>query len=315
MQKLYLHILAFLLPVLLLLIFLPVDKRHKYQGISGDCDNRGIFIHDRVFVNEKSIDLLFLGSSHTINGIDDQLIETKLANGTTVANLGYCRLGRNFSYILLKEVLEAKQPKHLILEVRENENRYSHPIFPHIASSKDVLLPKLFFNRDIFVDAIDHFSYKLELNQDLIFKQQKEIPVNSKLYGCASYPDTADYKILEKRKTNFNLNDREDNQVSIDFYASYSRGYLKKINRICKEQNIRLSFIYLPSYGVNFKQPKEQETYLKYGDIFLPPNEILDDKNNWFDDGHLNKSGNEKLSLWLVEELGTGSWNGNGNGN
>jgi len=114
-----------MLPVWLLFIFLPVDKRQKYQGLVGDCGNKGLFLHDRVFINEKSIDMLFLGSSHLICGVDDQLIETKLNNKTTVANLGYCRLGRNFSYILLKEVLETKQPKHLILEVREDENRYN----------------------------------------------------------------------------------------------------------------------------------------------------------------------------------------------
>jgi len=155
----------------------------------------------------------------------------------------------------------------------------------------------------ILVDVIDHFSYKLELNQDLIFNQYQKAPFNYELYGVESYQDTAEYKLLEERKANYANDTIKSSQLSIDFYASYARGYLKKINRICKERNIQLSFLYIPSYGVNFKQPKEYNTYIKYGDVLLPPNEIFEDQNNWFDEGHLNKSGAAKLSEWLVEEL------------
>ena len=114
MKRLYKHIILFFLPVLLLIIIVPVNKRQKYLGLENDCFNHAIWIYDRLYKNSKPVDIAFLGSSHTINGINDKLIEEELKRyNMTAANFGYCRLGRNLSYVLLKEIIKTKKPRYL----------------------------------------------------------------------------------------------------------------------------------------------------------------------------------------------------------
>ena len=149
MRKLILHINLFLLPLFLLLLVIPVDKRQKFVGLEADCYNHGIWVHDRIFHSQTPIDIAFLGSSHTICGVDDGFLSEKI-EGLEVANLGYCRLGRNLNYVLLKELVSQNEVQQIIIEVREKEDRFSHPIFPYMARSEDVMLPKLFFNQKCF---------------------------------------------------------------------------------------------------------------------------------------------------------------------
>ena len=135
----------FVSPFLVLIFVIPVDSRMKFEGLKDDCFNHGIWIYDRIHNNEKATDIVFLGSSLTINSINDPLIEQGLDNTTSVVNFGYCRLGMNMNYALWKEVLKKKKPRYLILEVREGGGRYGHPIFPYVAASEDVILPNVFF--------------------------------------------------------------------------------------------------------------------------------------------------------------------------
>ena len=57
MKRLLRNIILFCVPLLVVLIILPVDKRSKYQGLEDDCFNHGIWIYDRVF-NNKMHDVL-----------------------------------------------------------------------------------------------------------------------------------------------------------------------------------------------------------------------------------------------------------------
>jgi len=304
MKKLYKNISLFLLPILLLLIFLPVDKRLKYKGLEGDCLSHGTWMYQRVFENKKPVDIVFLGSSHTISAVDDALIEAKLSERKLhVLNLGYCRLGRNLHYALLKELLRKKTPSYLILEVREDEDRYSHPIFPYLADSKDVLWPKFFFNRDLLDDAYTHLSYKVELSQDFLYHSSKLNSVDQDDFGQGTTNDTTDLKLMQEAKAKRSIPKEELSEFQNNFYLKYPRSYLKEIAFLCEANNIALHFLYLPSYGSYLDKPKEFDTYKKYGEVLLPPQEIFNDTNHWYDINHLNPAGTNALSIWLFKEI------------
>jgi len=304
MKKLYKNTFLFLLPVILLLVTLPVDRRLKFKGLKGDCLNHGSWMYDRIFENEKPIDIAFIGSSHTISGVNDELIESELKDKKiNITNLGYCRLGRNLNYILLKELLIAKNPKHLFIEVREDEDRYSHPIFPFLASSKDVFLPEPFFNRDIFDDLSTHLSYKVALTQDYLFTVEKNQQINKKDFGFGTDDDTTAIALMNEVKLKRAIPKPAAGKIERDFYQKFPRSYLKKINQICQENKIQLSFLFLPSYGTYLEKPKEYNTYLNYGKVFLPPQKIFDNPDYWYDTNHLNPAGAKALSLWLTQEI------------
>lgn len=282
---------------------MPMDRRMVFQELKDDCSNHAIWIYDRAFNNEKSVDIVFLGSSHFINGINDQFIEESLKeHNHNVVNLGYCRLGRNFSYVLFKEILESKKPKHLILEVRGDEDRYSHPIFPYIGHSSDVLLANPLFNRDIFSDIWTHISYKIAVTQDVIYGT-KAVEISDQSFGFASSADTASLIYMDEVKEKRANKRAELSKIERNFHMFFARTYLDKINLLCVENNVKLWFLYIPEYGRYTDHPKEYNTYIKYGQVLIPPLTIFDNQENWGDENHLNQTGAIKLSKWVSSEI------------
>ena len=303
MLRLVKHIILFLLPFVVLVLVFPVNSRLKYQGLKDDCFNHGIWIYDRIHNNEKAIDIVFLGSSLSINSIDDQAIEQALNNKISVANFGYCRLGMNLNYVLWKEVLKKKNPTYLILEVREGGGRSGHPIFPYIADSKDIILPNIFFNENILHDMSLHFSYKVDILQDMVHSKQESAPIRTNPFGFAGTADTVNIEILNSVRLKRSQYKTELSKSQRKFYMRHSRYYLKKINELCEKHNVELLFLYLPPYASKYHQPREAETYLNYGEILTPPEFILENPSHWQDDHHMNKSGAKEISNWLVLKL------------
>lgn len=304
MKKIYRNIAILTIPIIIVILLIPTNPRLKYQGLKDDCFNHGIWIYDRLNSNTKPVDIAFIGSSHTINGIDDELISTELEKfNITAVNFGYCRLGRNLNFTLLKEIIKNKNPKYIFIEVREDENRYGHPIFPYVVESKDVLFAKPFFNRDWFSDIYKHMSYKVELSQDMIFNKTKDYPIQDQDFGFASSPDTITAFLNSEEELSKTPPDSNQNNQLRNFYMEYSRSYLKMIHELCKSNDIKLFFIYLPVYNTDFEIPLEYPFYSTLADVIIPPKVIFKTYYNWHDKDHLNQTGAKILSLWLANEI------------
>jgi hypothetical protein len=300
MKKLFKNIALFLLPLLLLLYFLPIDKKLQYSGLTGDCHRHAFWIHDRIFWNTNDVDVAILGSSHTMNGVNDEIL-TLESNNQTITNFGYCRLGLNHRYVLLKEILKKKKIKHLIIEVRERESKYSHPIFPFVASSKDVLTAPPILNKAYFSDISKHFTYKIEITQEKLYHVSERYGIKDSDYGFHTTADTALSQVLEKAKQKKKI----PNPSKLDrfFQSWYYNIYLKKINRICKKKDIKLSFLYMPSFGTPQTKPINFDELSTYGNVIIPPQHILDNKNYWYDPDHFNRAGADEFSKWLIKKL------------
>ncbi|MCF8368580.1 MAG: hypothetical protein K9G76_06020 [Bacteroidales bacterium] len=304
MKKLLINIVLFILPIWIVVLLLPVNKRLLYLGLENDCSNHAKWIYDRLNNNTKPIDILFLGTSQTLNSINEKIIERELNPKVLhIANMGYCRPGRDLAYVLLKETLLTKNPKVVFIEVREDEGRYSHPIFPYLAKTSDVLMANKFFNRDYFTDVWTHFIYKLDIFQDQLYQSYDFVPINTQDFGHGTTSDTASLSYLEEIKTKRSIPGPQLSDIERNFYMRFSRHYLYKIDKFCRQHNIKLFFLYLPSYGIQTKIPNEYNTYVDYGEVIIPPFEIFNDPFNWYDEDHLNYSGSEKLSHWIAREI------------
>jgi len=290
-------------PVFLLITFLPINKRFYYQELKNDCFNHGIWIYDRIN-NNLPIDILFMGSSHTINGINDKLIQNKLENeNLRVVNFGYCRLGRNFIYSLLKETLKSKKIKYLVLEVTLDENNYGHPIFPYVADTWDVVFANVLFSRDYFTDIHKHFIYRIELMQDIIFKKLVKSPINKNEHGFASSNVVASVDLLNKTKGDRSGVIIKDGHLKRNYLLTYPRRYLRKIAKLCKNKHTEIYFLYLPEYGYAQPEMMEYDTYIRYGEVIIPPDSIYNKMEFWGDENHLNVNGGNALSEWIALDL------------
>lgn len=302
MKKILFRLIAFLLPLLTLLYAIPVSKRRLYAGLKETCDNRALWIYDRIWLNNTPADIVFLGTSHTMNGIDDRLMNEENQEGMTLVNMGQCSFGLNLSYAYLQELIKNKKPRQIVLEVRNEEDRYTHPVFAYIADNKEVLTEPLLFNRDYISDNYRHIYYKLEIIRDGIFGEQQETDINADTYGCRAIDDTVAISTLEQAKQNYKQR-KPLSAFATWFYMSYPRAYYSKIAALCKANNIKLIFLYLPTYAEPYRKPDEYAFYKQYGAILMPPDSIFQNTSYWFDENHLNLAGANALSEWVQQQL------------
>jgi hypothetical protein len=304
MRRFFIYLIVLILPQILLVLFIPVNKKYRYKLLENDCFNHASWIYCRIFENKTPVDIAFYGSSHTISGINDRLIQTGLRDTSLhVANFGYCRLGNNLNYVLLQDLLKTKHPQLVIIEVRGDEDQFSHPLFPYLADERDVFMPKLFFNKDFFSDYFVAFTFKIQILQKIIFDPIREPDQNCSLFGYAATGDTAEYELLEEAKKKHMLPAKKMGKMEREFKLKYPRSYNEKFYKICSANGIRICFIYLPNYAPRFNRPLEYKNYRKHGPILIPPDSVMSNVNYWGDDEHMNKTGADHLAEWISGEL------------
>ncbi len=303
MRRLTFHIAVFLLPIVAGVYILPANEARVFNGLENDCAGRGQWIYHRLYESDQPVDLAFLGSSKTIHSVNPMILEE--STGLNVANLGYCRYGRNLQYNFLKRLIQQKEPRFVVVEVRYSENPYSHPIFPYVASVSDLLTAYPFYNKDWFTDELTAFQYRLQMAQEDLFSDYQN--------STTGPPDTSEHSfqplIGDAGKSDLQLM-REKRQKGDDrtawkrdFDNTFPHAYLKRMWRLCEKHGVKLLFLYLPNYGVPAGKPLSWEQYAKYGALMIPPDSILDKPENWADPNHLNHRGTSAMTQWLKAEL------------
>jgi hypothetical protein len=312
MKRFLKYVFLFLLPLaagMLVLLLRPLDKKRAYHYLTNDCEGRGAWIYRRLYESPRAVDIAFLGSSHTINGINDTLIEKKInepvAEYRTVTNLGYCRLGRNLTYVMLDHLLEAKSPKLVIVEVMADEPTFGHPIFPFLAEGKDVLLPKSALDKSYPDDVYKAVMARLDHAKKDLWKEKYPYTYSLKdSSGFGTNTFVADTKELDRFKDLRYRNQYKSHTWKRNFSMLFPRSYLQAMSELAKQKNVPLVFLYIPPYGEPERIPIEFETYKKYGEVWIAPDSVFTKKENWYDTDHLNETGANALSAWVAEQIG-----------
>jgi hypothetical protein len=302
-QKTALFFGLIIIPVALLFLA-PYPKKFAFNYIKNDCYNHGAWIYDRINSNQEPVDIAFIGSSHTIHAFQDKKIEELLETNSRVTNLGYCRIGRNLEYILLKLLLEKKSPKMVVIEVNEDEAKNSHDIFPYLANSKDLFYTPTPINRDYFSDLFNGGSARLEYFKEHFIFRNKYPEINPELYGyTAESRIVTDLELEENEKKWQKRFKRYESEMITNIKIKYPFAYLNKMIKMLNDKKIPFIFVYLPEYGSKMKSPKYADQYEKLSKVLIPPADILNNKTNWMDAAHLNNNGSVLLSKWIAESL------------
>lgn len=300
------QILVFLIPLIagtVLLFAWPYPGSFALQYTRGECDGQSYWINKRLQM-EEPVDVLLIGSSRMIDGVNDQLLTQLLSEKEgkpmQVMNAGFCRLGRDVQWWIVQQVLAHKTPKTLILEVRETEPKSGHPVFGYLANSSQLLEEPLFTNPRYFENWYHGFLSRLDrmryhINDFEIEEPWHEYP----LYGYGAWPGPIDTMHL---KTTLAERDQEQ-PVEPAIFPSISKTYLGRIERMLRAQDISLYFLYLPSLGSPYKQPAQVDYYRQQGQSLIPPDSL---RQHWYfyrDGEHLNSNGAAWLTQWLAAEL------------
>ena len=300
MIRYQLKILLILSSIVGLIILWPVSKSSMFYGLEHDCSGQAQWMYDRMFYNPSDVDLAFIGSSRTMNGINDQLIEQESRN-LKVLNFGYCRYGRNLDYVLIRELIRSKGPERIVLELRESDNPYSHPVFPYLASNIDLISSYPFFNKDLFSDYSMFFQYRLQLIQEEIWGTDTLRDADLRDFGMYHNTDTAApeelAQVLAKEEA------FQPSEWKRAFDMVYPTHYINRISRLCEKHHVELIYLYLPAYGSEDKTPYQLKELQAQQRVLIPPPDILNDPNLWQDPIHMNRAGADRLSFWLVSQL------------
>lgn len=301
MRQLYIRILIFIAPLLVLLILWPADERLRFLNMKDDCAGHAQWLHDRIACNTAPADIVFLGSSHSFNAIDDGFITGKIGNKQAL-NLGYCRLGTNLYLPIIRKLLAEKNPQKVVFEVREFEPSYSHPMFPYFAQQKDVITAWPILHPDYFSDLYIHFTYKTELIQQQIFRSAPATKISTYPYGHVPSAGVADSVDLHRKVNEKNMAMKTPERFK-SLKLLFPAHYLREVTALCKAAGAEVYFLYLPGYASPMAEPGESEFYRQMGQLLIPPADIFQEPTYWFDEEHLNEKGSRILSEWLAEEL------------
>lgn len=297
----------FLLPVLLViagLYIIPLNKKQGYSFMQDNCLGKSNWIYNRLFENHENIDIAFIGTSHMIDAIDEDVAKDFMKRRGVkceIANLGYCRIGRNMDYAIIKDLFKQKKPQYIVLEVRERENRDGHMDFGYIADSRDVLAPVMLFNDNYFTDLYNGIIVRLEILKDNLLGKSK---ADRGVVQYARRPDSAiaDVGHLDWIKRERVGKWKYSKGFGRWFYNRYSFTYIDNICSLAADNNCTVIFLYLPGYG-SIPQPEEMEFYKARGRVLISPATIYDSPTNWKDQDHMNAFGSAALSEWLAAEI------------
>jgi hypothetical protein len=300
----------FLIPVIAgwwIIIHRPLDKKRAYHYLTDDCEGRGAWMYRRIYESREPIDIAFLGSSHTINGINDTLINQILRDAgstKTVCNLGYCRLGRDLTYVLMKDLIEQKKTTLFVIEVITDEPSHSHPVFPFMGETRDILHPQTIVNKSYF-----NTVYSASVARWMYLRQNwmnEPYPYKYALrenFGFTTNTFNADTNMLNASKEKRIKNKQQSYRWTRALNLPYPRIWLKKIQQLAKENGCSICFLYLPPYGSPEPWPLEIKSYQRSGETWVLPDTLLSNKKNWYDNDHMNLRGANVTSRILAEKL------------
>ena len=279
---------------------------------------------------KNSIDMVFLGSSHSYCTFDPENFDTVL--GTNSYQLGMPLQHMDSTYFTLLEVLNYQKPKKVVVEVYwdmlddefeltqagylfqvlrnpELEKQYIKEVFP--------LSQKLMYNTDIFRYQSDYFAYRnSKLKKTLEAKYGVYTPATEKQEGIEKYRSKGytycNYHMLpdEMDKTNqFKNFDGKEWKIN-----ETQKKYLQKLIDTCNNNNIEVIMVTAPIAPVSYNyienyddihnvfQKLADENKLVYLDFnIINAQEHILTNDNFRDDAHLNDSGVKIVDKYMIE--------------
>lgn len=324
-------LLAAALAVLVGICVLPHDRYLRFQSLTDSAVVKAGWIYERIHFDSTPIDIVFIGTSHTVFGIDSEMVERACrdAGGKNCGsvNFGLQHLGRNVHWLLAREVMQARKPRLLVVEVQETEFRALHPAFAPLADASDVVWAPLVINTSFLPDLV-----RLPLRQISIFAQSRApslfgvhrefIPAlyrgshwNDTFVEMGSLehpvahprPRTDVISVAELERERAHSESADDARLRLpallrplEYRANFL--YLEKVLNLAREKNIEVRFLYMPAFD-GARTPVWASFYDRFAPTWSIPREIVDRHELWLDVAHLNYAGATALSAWLGAQL------------
>ncbi len=321
---------ATFIATLALMVVLPHRDYIRWQSVQTEAYARLGWAYERIHDDPVPLNIALIGTSHTMNGIDGLAVAQAIAasglrnaDGSclTVTNLAIPNYGRNLHFLMTRELLSARKPRAIVLEVLENETRKAHPLYSHIAGMADLIEAPRIGNVNYLSDLV-----RLPYRQ-LVLGVESFAPAE---FGLKSSFDPTNYDgstVDNTRVVNVNgraltpsldttINPaklerdaavlRADKRLNYlpkalaDYEYAMPRRYVAAILDLADRERVPVFLLYLPGYG----KPQRPYDMSYYGNRpMLALNDLLARRDYWHDVHHLNAQGAAAVSRRLGEML------------
>lgn len=318
------------LGAMLLLALLPHDAYVRYQLVSQESVHylRLKWIHERTRFDSTPIDVAFIGTSHTQSGVDDARVEARLRElgvAQHVVNFAVPHLGRDLQFVVVRDLLEHRRVRTLVVELQETEARAPHPGFQRLGRPQDFVQTPWLFNTGLFENLVRlplrQTKYALASAMPQTFGVQPafdpatyEGPHWNDTYVAHGFTETRtrqkgwDYHEAELRQLRLETDGKEALARRLDalpleanLLFRYHEVYLRRIAELARDKGTQVIFLYLPAPDTR-RLPRVARWTEGYGPL-LDARELLQSASLWQNADHLNVYGAHAVSDWMATQL------------
>ena len=303
-MKTFLAFAGSLVTVLVLLALVPIPIAERLGALHED-GLRLVEVIERIVSDPRPIDVAFIGTSHTMNAIDDRGIEETL-EGTgprvRVANLGVQWMGRDLHLYLIKELIAKKSPNLIVLEINEHEPPYGHPLMPYVASTGDMFCCEFWTDWNFPKMLLLFLKEQLRGTSSMAwpFGSIHRIPPVVWQYGWVPedriwQPEFPHHGSLGDELEN--LAGSKVRKFANTLVSSFGDHTVEQIASLVRSNHTKIMFLYLPEY-IYAAHPDTDNIrfYSDLGPVLLPPQDVVANRLNWHDFAHLNRAGSLELT-------------------
>lgn len=305
-------------------ITLPHDKFVRYQSLNDGEAPTSYWVYERIHFDPTPIDIAFVGTSRTGLSLHSRRLEEDLARRGVAAKavtLYQVRSGINMQYVLVKELLDNRKVKLLVLEMAEREERKSHEDFIYLADSSDILSEPIFINPSYLLDVSRLPGRQVKL---FLRTQLQRLGWSGPEFVLPPYVgpnlDHAEFitTLDGVRHPRDDLHTREEmEELRIKEERSYTptllpiflsdiefripRYYEQRILDLAQAHGTKVAFLYAPRYG-GPEQPPPFARYQERAQLINPWSQ-LNDPRFWADENHVNWTGAQRMTDFVADAL------------
>ncbi|SIR10282.1 DUF1574 family protein [Pontibacter lucknowensis] len=256
----------------------------------------------------KELDVLILGSSHVYRAFDTRILEK---HGFKSFNYGTSAQPPYVTYFLLRDFLKREKPKHIVMDLY-----WSMLQKTGVEAGVDIIS-----NSEINETAIDIARE----SDDIMLYNTLLISYIRQLYKPISTDEQKDFKNDQYVQNGFVesfIKQNADDSLKLASLkkitfkpADIQVNSVKKIVKLCKENNIDLTFVVTPvtrekketvlNYNEysRFINQLAQENNIRLIDYNQRPDLELNSQTDFYDASHLNQSGVVKFNKVFINDF------------
>lgn len=305
------------------LFFLPTDPYQRHAALRSTDYIKGAWIYERLNFDPTPVDIAFLGSSRTMEGVDAATVEADLATdgvAAHVVNLALPSLGQDTPALLARMLAETKRPRIVFVETDYLVSRGSSPAFSLLATPQEALGAPFVVNEWLPANLLRIAARNLSLTWKRLTGQSAVFDPTA--YRGAHWEDVLrvtgrDGRLGRARVTHMSIASFESEAAiwqgnllrkSRQYHdwawveLHYAETWQQRMLEALQTSGTHIVLLSMPPVGM--KEPPFHATTLRqYGEFWALPDLVAHDHTLWDNPTHMNYWGAEAYSHWLARQL------------